>query len=215
MDYRKINSHIILLGIVVIAGLLAAIIVRLSMLENGADIGTVNLTFLLILGASAAVYLIIIATLSQHIIPWLMKLLSKVIKKPIPLEIPESIKVPEKEEKPVVEVAPIQVSVTVQAPPAAEPAPAPAQQEITTKKPKPTPAVDIEKIKQDADQQYVERLKAKVDLFHRYTHTVIGPYITAEALSRLDEYVECYTSTTGYGLQLKMSLPEITRRKGF
>ena len=96
MDYRKINSHIILLAIVIVAGLLAAIIVRLSMLENGADIGTVNLTLLLILGASAVVYLIIIATLSQHIIPWLVKLLSKVIKKPIPLEIPESIKVPEK-----------------------------------------------------------------------------------------------------------------------
>jgi hypothetical protein len=59
------------------------------MLENGADTGTANLIFLLVLGVSAIIYLIIIVTLSRYIIPWMMKLLSKVTKKPIPQEMPE------------------------------------------------------------------------------------------------------------------------------
>jgi hypothetical protein len=68
MDYRRINSCIILLGIVILVGLFAAIIVRLVMLENGADVGTANLIFVLILGASAVLYLIILSTLSNSVI---------------------------------------------------------------------------------------------------------------------------------------------------
>ena len=221
MDYRKINSHIILLAIVIIVGLLAAIIVRLSMLENGADTGTANLTFLLIFGASAVFYLIIMATLSRYIVPWLMKLLSFLTKKPIPQEIPEPAKTLEKEDKPIAEVPPAQVSVTVQAPalPAEDPTPTPAQQEIPavdTKKTKPvhtatielSPAVDIEKIKQSADQQYIERFKAKIDLFKRYTHTVIGPYVTAGELARLDEYVDRYAIEEKLSKEIQPVKPE-------
>lgn len=176
MDYKKINSHIILLGIVVITGLLSAIVVRVSMLENGADTGTANLIFLLILGASAVIYLIIIAVLSRYIVPWLMKLLSFLTKKPIPHEIPE----PEqfkavRKEKSTAETAQMPVQM---------PAPAPNHE--------PSPTVDIEKIKKDADQQYIERLKTKIDLFRQYSHTVIGPYLTSDEMGRLDEYIEFY-----------------------
>jgi hypothetical protein len=73
MDYRRINSHIILLGMVIVVGLFAAIIVRLSMLERGADGGSANLIFVLILGASAVLYLIILSTLSNSVIPWIMR----------------------------------------------------------------------------------------------------------------------------------------------
>jgi len=73
MDYRRINSHMILLGMVIVVGLFAAIIVRLWMLERGADGGTANLIFVLILGASAVLYLIIISTLSNSVIPWIMR----------------------------------------------------------------------------------------------------------------------------------------------
>ena len=73
MDYRKINSHIILLLIVSIVGLTIAMVGRLIVLEKGIDTGTANLTFVIILGVCVIVYLTILATLSHVIIPWIMK----------------------------------------------------------------------------------------------------------------------------------------------
>ena len=43
------------------------------MLERGFDTGTANLTFLVILGICVIGYLIILATLANIIVPWLMK----------------------------------------------------------------------------------------------------------------------------------------------
>lgn len=195
MDYRKINSHIILFGVVAIIGLLSAIIVRLSMLENGADSGTANLMFLLILGASAVVYLIIIATLSRYIIPCLMKIISRLTKKPIPLEmLDQEQKQAAKEENPIAEAAP----------------PAPVQETIPAKEEgvAPVPTVDIDKIKQNADQQYIERLRAKIELFRRYTHIVIGPHVTADELARLDEYIECYAKEAKLSKDVKPIKPD-------
>lgn len=37
MDYRKINSHIILLAIVIVVGLLVAMVARLMVLGQGVD----------------------------------------------------------------------------------------------------------------------------------------------------------------------------------
>ena len=73
MDYRKINSHIILLLIVFVVGLLIAMLGRLIVLDKGADAGTANLTFVIILGVCIIVYLIILATLAHIIVPWIMK----------------------------------------------------------------------------------------------------------------------------------------------
>jgi len=73
MDYRKINSHIILLLIVSIAGLAIAMVGRLIVLEKGFDIGTANLTFVIILGVCLIVYLVILAALAHIIVPWIMK----------------------------------------------------------------------------------------------------------------------------------------------
>ena len=73
MDYRKINSHIILLLIVFIAGLAIAMIGRLIVLEQGVDAGTANLTFVIIFGVCLIIYLIIMATLAHAIVPWIMK----------------------------------------------------------------------------------------------------------------------------------------------
>src|SRR5690554_2374757 len=73
MDYRKINSHIILLLIVFIAGLAIAMIGRLIVLEQGVDVGTANLTFVIIFGVCLIIYLIIMATLAHAIVPWIMK----------------------------------------------------------------------------------------------------------------------------------------------
>ena len=73
MDYRKINSHIILLAIVIIVGLLVAMAARLMVLVRGADAGTANLSFVIVLGICAGVYLIIMAIFSHTIIPWIIK----------------------------------------------------------------------------------------------------------------------------------------------
>ena len=73
MDYRKINSHIILLLIVFIVGLTIAMLGRLIILDKGADAGTANLTFVIILGVCIITYLIILATLAHTIVPWIMK----------------------------------------------------------------------------------------------------------------------------------------------
>jgi len=73
MDYRKINSHIILLLIVFVVGLTIAMLGRLIVLDKGADTGTANLTFVIILGVCIIAYLITLATLSHVIIPWIIK----------------------------------------------------------------------------------------------------------------------------------------------
>jgi hypothetical protein len=95
MDYRKINSHIILLGMVIVVGLFSAIVVRMAMLGGGADTGTANLTFVLILGACAVLYLIIVSTLSNSVIPWIMRRLpapKNTAKQKQPDELPDNPK---------------------------------------------------------------------------------------------------------------------------
>ena len=47
-----------------------------------------------------------------------------------------------------------------------------------------TPAANVERIKQDADRQYAERLKEKVRLFQRYSHRTVGPYVTSDGPAR-------------------------------
>jgi hypothetical protein len=61
MDYRKINSHIILFSIVILVGVGISMVGRRVMLEKGFDTGTANLTFLIILGI-CVIFLIILAT---------------------------------------------------------------------------------------------------------------------------------------------------------
>jgi hypothetical protein len=73
MDYRKINSHIILSLIVLLVGVTISMLGRRIMLEKGFDTGTANLTFLIILGICAIGYLAILATLAHSIVPWVMK----------------------------------------------------------------------------------------------------------------------------------------------
>ena len=98
MDYRKINSHIILLMIVFIVGLAIAMLGRLIFLEKGTDAGTANLTFVIILGVCIVAYLVIIATLAHAIVPWIMKRLPNK-KKSIQTTVPDSVP-GEKEETP-------------------------------------------------------------------------------------------------------------------
>lgn len=50
MDFRKINSYAILLAIVVVVGLLVSMIARFVILEKGADTGTANLVFIIVMG---------------------------------------------------------------------------------------------------------------------------------------------------------------------
>ncbi len=73
MDYRKINSHIILLLMVAIIAFAIAMVGRLVVLDKGFDTGTANLTFVIILGVCAIAYLVILATLAHVVIPWIMR----------------------------------------------------------------------------------------------------------------------------------------------
>lgn len=100
MDYRKINSHIVLLSIVILVGVTISMIGRRVMLEKGFDTGTANLTFLIILGICVVFYLIILATLAHSIIPWVMKKLPEK-NKSAPIVIKENANATdEKEEMP-------------------------------------------------------------------------------------------------------------------
>lgn len=86
----KINSHLILLLTVSIAGLMVAAAGRWIALGKGADAGSANLIFVIILGIATVVYLTLITTLSHLLTPWLTKLQSK--RKPtvtIPKNTPE------------------------------------------------------------------------------------------------------------------------------
>jgi hypothetical protein len=90
MDYRKINSHIILILIIFIVGLTIAMLGRLIMLDKGFDVGTANLTFVIVLSVCIIGYLIILATLAHAVIPWIMKRLPNK-RKPLPTVISNSV----------------------------------------------------------------------------------------------------------------------------
>lgn len=95
MDYRKINSHIVLLLIIIIVGLTIAMLGRLIVLDKGFDTGTANLTFVIVFGICIIGYLIILGTLAHAIIPWIMGKLPK--KKYVPTVIQSAV-LNEKEE---------------------------------------------------------------------------------------------------------------------
>lgn len=56
MDFRKINSYVILLAIVVVVGLLVSMVARLVILAKGADTGTANLVFIIVMGICMIFY---------------------------------------------------------------------------------------------------------------------------------------------------------------
>ena len=62
---------------ILIVSLGIAMVGRLVVLDKGADAGTANLTFVIILGICVIAYLIILATLANAIIPWIMNKLPK------------------------------------------------------------------------------------------------------------------------------------------
>ena len=61
MTSRNNHGYIILLAIVVVAGILVAMLARLAILAKGADVGTANLVFLIVLGICAIFYLVVMA----------------------------------------------------------------------------------------------------------------------------------------------------------
>ena len=65
MDFRKINSYAILLAIVVVVGLLVSMIARFVILAKGADTGTANLVFIIVMGVCAIFYLTVMAAFSS------------------------------------------------------------------------------------------------------------------------------------------------------
>ncbi len=65
MDFRKINSYVILLAIVVVAGLLVSMVARFVILAKGVDTGTANLVFIIMMGVCAIFYLTIMAAFSS------------------------------------------------------------------------------------------------------------------------------------------------------
>ena len=61
MTPRNNHGYIILLAIVVVVGILVAMLARLAILAKGADVGTANLVFLIVLGICAIFYLVVMA----------------------------------------------------------------------------------------------------------------------------------------------------------
>lgn len=103
MDDKKINSHVILLLIVIIAGLIVAASGRWIALGKGADVGTANLIFLIICGIAVVVYLTLVTTLSHLLTPFFAKIQAK--KEPIAV-VPENAPKPEQ----VSELEPVEES---------------------------------------------------------------------------------------------------------
>lgn len=73
MDDKKINSHVLLLLTVIIAGLTVAASGRWIALGKGADTGTANLIFLIICGIAIVIYLTLVTTLSHLLTPFFAK----------------------------------------------------------------------------------------------------------------------------------------------
>lgn len=151
MDFRKINSYVILLAIVVVVGLLVSMVARLVILAKGADTGTANLVFIIVMGICMIFYLTVMAAFSSVADFVADKILPKIAGKNLPTA-----------ESGIIEPA----------------------DNISEK--------DIEHIKQEADKRFIERQREQIELFRRYAHREVGPYITSDELVRLDRYIEYY-----------------------
>lgn len=151
MDFRKINSYVILLAIVVVVGLLVSMVARLVILAKGADTGTANLIFIIVMGICMIFYLTVMAAFSSVADFVADKIFPKIAGKNLPTAESEII----------------------------EPA-----DNISEK--------DIEHIKQEANKRFIERQREQIELFRRYAHREVGPYITSDELVRLDRYIEYY-----------------------
>lgn len=151
MDFRKINSYVILLAIVVVVGLLVSMVARLVILAKGADTGTANLVFIIVMGICMIFYLTVMAAFSSVADFVADKIFPKIAEKNRPTAESEII----------------------------EPA-----NNISEK--------DIEHIKQETDKRFIERQREQIELFRRYAHKEVGPYITSNELVRLDRYIEYY-----------------------
>ena len=151
MDFRKINSYVILLAIVVVVGLLVSMVARLVILAKGADTGTANLVFIIVMGICMIFYLTVMAAFSSVADFVADKIFPKIAGKNLPTA-----------ESGIIEPA----------------------DNISEK--------DIEQIKQEADKRFIERQKEQIELFRRYAHREVGPYVTSDELVRLDRYIEYY-----------------------
>lgn len=58
---------------------------------------------------------------------------------------------------------------------------------------------EVDNIRLNYENQYLEEKKEKIDLFLKYTHLTMAPYVTNNELLLFDEYIRCYS--------LKVSLP--------
>ena len=137
MDFRKINSYAMLLAIVVVVGLLVSMIARFVILAKGADTGTANLVFIIVMGVCAIFYLTVMAAFSSVADFVVDKILPKITRKNAPA---------------------VEAKIT-------EPA-----NHVSD--------MDIEQIKQEVDKRFLERQKGQIEIFRRYAHREVGPYIT-------------------------------------
>lgn len=182
MDYRRINSHIILLGMVIVVGLFAGIVVRMAMLERGADAGTANLTFVLILAASAVLYLIIISTLSNSVIPWIMKRLP-VSKRKAGAVLSDNLPEDDDDERDMYSFA-----YDYDTPEKSDEDNDYSDEEEMQPPVVATPTPQKPSWQEQREKEFQEQLS----LFREYTHFEMGAYVSAEELARLDEYVELF-----------------------
>lgn len=165
MKNQKINSHVILLLTVSIAGLIVAAAGRWIALGKGADVGTANLIFVIICGIAVIIYLILIITLSHT--PFFAKLHAwRMARKANNATLENTL-------APVLE-------------PESEPTP---ELNLVEELPTLTP---VEEIKRTVEERQAARTVEQIRIFHVYTHYAVGPYIAAESLSRLCDYIELY-----------------------
>lgn len=167
MDLRKINSYVILLAIVVVVGLLVSMVARLVILAKGADTGTANLVFIIVMGICMIFYLTVMAAFSSVADFVADKIFPKIAGKNLPTA-----------ESGIIEPA----------------------DNISEK--------DIEHIKQEADKRFIERQKKQIELFRRYAHREVGPYVTSDELVRLDRYIEYYALQESEGTELPTIRPQ-------
>lgn len=175
MDYRKINSHIILLVIVIVFSVVIAWVLRRMIIERGFDAGTANIGFAIAIGVCGIIYLIIMATLANSIIPWIMK------------RLPEPKNNREITEEDLFEQDEVRNIHADLFPGLAIRDESEELDEIEPDMPaSPAPS------KPDWKEIHEKEIQYKLSLFLEYTHLTLGPYVTDEELKRLDDYIELF-----------------------
>ena len=202
---KKEKHRFLPLLAVIVCGFGVAILIRLLLIEGGRDNGTANLTFILVFAGFILAYLLFMVAWE----PFFLKVFGKrLTPEPRPKDLP----------KDDTEASEIVLEPAQEKTPAREEESAvgPGEEWICDdvtpeigeyEKIEPVHQPEPKTAQSDWKELHEKEVRAKLSLFLEYSHLTMGPYVTEEELSRLDEYIELFARQADLPTDIKPLRP--------